>query len=149
MAESPVASAAFAGNSVRQKPRPALRVMDHRHLEERADRALVIEQLFGQEGEVSDVIDDWRGDASPSVANDGSLTELEAEDDGRVNSVVEAADNEQLSGGHAECYRAIGPSALLVASEQRGDPGHLENLRSRYVDTVHHTGRCGHCPLFA
>ena len=35
--------------------------MDYRHLEERAGRAMVIEQLFGQEGEVSDGVARVRG----------------------------------------------------------------------------------------
>ena len=72
MAESPVASAAFCRKSASVKPRPALRVMDYRHLEERTGRALVIEQLFGQEGEVSDVIDDCRSERSPALRMTGA-----------------------------------------------------------------------------
>ena len=59
----------------------ALRVVDDRDFEERVCRVLAAEQLLGEEGDEGDVVDDGLGDSSPSVADDGSLAELEPEDD--------------------------------------------------------------------
>src|SRR5258708_40062531 len=97
--------------------------MDNRDFEERVRRALA-EQLLGEEGEVGDVVDDGLGDASAGVADDGSVSELESEDDRGIDPVVEAGDDEHLPGGYAECGWAVGTGELLVALEQWGHPGH-------------------------
>ena len=109
---------------VGEEARSALRVMDDRDFEERVRRALAAEQLLGQEGEVGDVVNDGLGDASSGVADDGSVSELESEDDRGVDPVVEAGDDEHLTGGYAECRRRVGTGELLVALEQGGHPGH-------------------------
>ena len=87
---------------VDEKPGSALRVMHDRDLEERVAGKLLAEQLLGQEGEVVDVVDDGLGDASPGVADDRSVPELESEDDGRVDPMVEAGDDEHLRRGQTE-----------------------------------------------
>ena len=74
---------------VGEEARPALRVMDHRDFEARVRRALVAEQLLSQEAEEGEVVDDGLGDASPGVTDDGSVSELESEDDRGVDPVVE------------------------------------------------------------
>ena len=105
---------------VGEEARSALRVMDDRDFEE---RVRPVEQLLSQVGEVAevgDVVDDGLGDASSGVADDGSVSEPEPEDDRGVNPVVEAADDDHLAGGQAECYRGVGAGELLVALEQGG-----------------------------
>ncbi len=69
---------------VGEKAGSALRVVDDRDFEEPVVRDLA-GQLLGEVGEVGDVVDDSLGDASPRVADDGSLPELEAEDDRGVD----------------------------------------------------------------
>jgi hypothetical protein len=78
---------------VGEEARAALGVMDDRDLEERVGRALAAEQLLGQEGEEGDVVDDGLRDASSGVADDGSVSELESEDDRGVDPVIEAGDD--------------------------------------------------------
>jgi hypothetical protein len=85
-----------------EKTGSALRVVDDGDLEERVCRALTAEQLLGKEGEEGDVVDDGLGDASPGVADDRSVPELKSEDDGRVDPVVEAGDDEHLRRGQTE-----------------------------------------------
>src|SRR5262249_44137300 len=68
--------------------------------------------------------DDGRGDASARVADDGCVAEPEPEDDRRVDPVVEAADDDQLRGRQAESRSGVVTGELLVALEQRRDPGH-------------------------
>jgi hypothetical protein len=75
---------------VSEEARSALGVLDDRDFEDRVRRALADEQLPGQEAEEGDVVDDGLGDASPGVADDGSVSELESEDDRGVDPVVEA-----------------------------------------------------------
>jgi len=87
---------------VGEKTGSALRVVDDRDLEERVCRALTAEQLLSKEGEEGDVVDDGLGDASPGVADDRSVSELESEDDSRVDPVVEAGDDEHLRRGQTE-----------------------------------------------
>jgi hypothetical protein len=48
-------------------------------------------QLVDEVGEEGDVVDDGLGHAAPGVADDGSVAELEAEDDRGVDAVVEQA----------------------------------------------------------
>ena len=57
---------------VGQEAGSALRVVDDRDFEERVSRALAAGQLPGQEGEVGDVVDDGRGDASPALRMTGA-----------------------------------------------------------------------------
>src|SRR5207237_5787159 len=108
---------------VDEKAGPALRVVDHRDFEERVSRALVAEELLGEEGEEGDVVDDGLGDSSAGVADDRSLSELEPEDDRGVDSVVEAGDDEDLCSGWSECHGGVRAGELLVALEQGGHPG--------------------------
>ena len=70
---------------VGEKAGPALGVVDDRDLEEPVGRDLPGEQLLGEEGDVGDVLDDRRGDASSRVADDGSVAEPEPEDDRGVD----------------------------------------------------------------
>src|SRR5262245_29788239 len=98
--------------------------MDDRDLEERVCRALTAEQLLSEEGEEGEVIDDGLGDSSPGVADDRSVSELESEDDGRVDPVVEAGDDEHLRRGQAERHGGVGTGELLIALEQGLHPGH-------------------------
>src|SRR5271166_2112272 len=85
-----------------EEARSALRVVDDRDFEKRVQGALAAEQLPGEEAEVGDVVDDGLGDASSGVADDGSVPQLESEDDRGVDPVVEAGDDEHLLGGYAE-----------------------------------------------
>ena len=123
-ATTEAASAASARPGGGEKAGCALRVVDDRDFEERVCRVLAAEQLLGEEGDEGDVVDDGLGDSSPSVADDGSLAELEPEDDRGVDPVVEAGDDEQLRGGYAERRRGVGTGELLVACEQGSHPGH-------------------------
>ena len=107
-----------------EKAGSALRVVDDRDFEKHAVGVPGAGQLLGEKGEVGEVVDDGLGDASPCVPDDGSLAELESEDDRGVDSVIEARDDEQLRSGQAECHRGIGARELLVALEQGGHPGH-------------------------
>src|SRR5499425_2970841 len=109
---------------VGEEPGAALGVVDDSDFEERGRRALAGEHLFGEEGEVGDVVDDGLGDASPGVAGDGCVAELEAEDDRGVDPVVEAGDDDHLGGGRAKGDRGVGAGELLVTLEQGGDPSH-------------------------
>src|SRR5258708_19100733 len=54
----------------------------------------------------------------PRVADDGSVSEPEPEDDRGVDPVVEAGHDEHLPGGYAECGEGVGAGELLVALEQ-------------------------------
>src|SRR5258708_30346265 len=56
----------------------------------------------------------------PRVADDGSVSEPEPEDDRGVDPVVEAGHDEHLPGGYAECGGGVGAGELLVALEQGG-----------------------------
>ena len=108
---------------VGEKAGSALGVVDNRDFEQIV-RDLVAEQLLGEEGEVGEVVDDGLGDASPGVADDRSVSELESEDDGRVDSVIEAGDDEHLRRGQAERHGSVGAGELLVALEQGGHLRH-------------------------
>ena len=72
-----------------EKAGSALRVVNDRDLEQCVRRVLAAEQLLCEERQVGDVVNDGRGDASSRVADDGSVSELESEDDGGVDPVVE------------------------------------------------------------
>src|SRR5439155_2854904 len=67
------------------------------------------------------------------VTDDGSVSELESEDDGRVDPVVEAGDDEHLCRGQAECHGGVGTGELLVAAEQGIHPGHHDSVPYRGV----------------
>ena len=95
-------------------------MVNDRDLEQRVRRALQAEQLLREEGEVGDVVDDSLGDASSRVADDGRVSELQPEDDGRVNPVVEAGDDEHLCRRQAERHRGVGAGELLVEIEPEG-----------------------------
>jgi len=57
---------------VGEKAGAALGVMDDCDFEERVRRGLAAEQLFGEEGEVGDVVDDRLGDAPSGVTRAGA-----------------------------------------------------------------------------
>jgi len=104
-----------------------LGVVDNRDFEQIV-RDLAAGQLLGEEGEVGDVVDDGLGDASPRVADDPSVAELESEDDCRIDPVVEAGEKEHRLGGHAERRGGVGAGELLVALEQGGHLRHGRGL---------------------
>jgi hypothetical protein len=107
-----------------QKAGAALGVVEDRDFEECVSRALGPGQLLDEEGEEGDVVDNGLGDAAPRVADDGSVSELESQDDRGVDAVVEAGDDDHLCCGQAECRGGVGAGELLVAPEQGGHPGH-------------------------
>jgi hypothetical protein len=76
------------------------------------------------------------GDASSRVADDGSVSEPESEDDGGVDPVVEAGDDEHLRRGQAERHWGVGAGELLVAAEQGGHPGHAGSVSCRKAMSV-------------
>jgi len=59
---------------------------------------------------------------------DGSVSELESEDDGGVDPVVEAGNDDHLRRGQAQRHRGVGAGELLVAAEQGGHPGHAGSV---------------------
>src|SRR6185437_2802452 len=126
---------------------PALRVVDDRDLEERVGRQLAAEQLPGEKRQECDVLDDGRGDAPARVADDGRVAEPEPEDDRRIDPVVEAADHDELRGRQAESRSGVVTGELLVAFEQRRDPGHGSSFPVLNVDAVHINVISGRCPL--
>jgi hypothetical protein len=104
---------------------PALRVVNHRDF----DALIPVHRPAGQppakEGEVGDLLDDGLGDASPRVAQDGGVAELEPEGDRGVDPVVQAGDEDHLRGGQAERRGSVGVGELLIPLEQQGHPaGH-------------------------
>jgi len=119
---------------------PALRVVNDRDF----DAPVAVHRPAGQpaaeEGEVGDFLDDGLGDASPRVAQDGGVAELESEGDRGIDPVVEAGDDDHLRGGQGEWHGGEGAGELLVAPEQRGHPaGHGGSvpLWPSFVDSDH------------
>jgi hypothetical protein len=82
-------------------------------------------QPAAEEGKIGDLLDDGLGDASPRVAQDRGVAELEPEGDRGIDPVVEAGDDDHLRGGQAERHGGEGTGELLIVLEQRGHPaGH-------------------------
>jgi hypothetical protein len=84
-------------SGVGQQAGAALSVMHDRDFEERGI-VRVAEKQLGEQREKGDVADHGLGDASANVADDERVAELELQNIGRVDAVVEAADDEQLLG---------------------------------------------------
>jgi hypothetical protein len=96
---------------------PAVGVVDDRELEPVGVGRLDLVQV----ADPGDVLDNGRGDASPDIAPDDGVPELEPEDAGRVNPGVDAGKNVDLpvgdegDGGHPVLEICLGEG--LVASQ--------------------------------
>ena len=60
----------------------------------------------------------------PALRMTGASPSCEPEDDGRVDPVVEAGDDDHRYGGQAERRRGVGTGELRVALEQGDQLGH-------------------------
>jgi len=131
-----------------QETGAALGVVDDRDLEQAVIGELPREQLPGEEREVGQVLDDGLGDPSARVADDGRLAEPESEGYRGVNPVVQAGHDDHLGGGRAERYGGVGAGELLVALEQRGEPGHGRSFRCHVTSRRlrREPGRSGRLP---
>src|SRR5215468_7979924 len=107
LGEAGLLSSPMPEPGVGEKPGPALGVVDDRDFEEPVSLDLAVEELLGEEGKIDNVVDDGLGYAPAGVADDGSLAELEPENDRRVNPVIEAGDDDHLRGGRAQRHGNI------------------------------------------
>ena len=90
-------------------------VVDDRDFEAVVGWELPAGESYAEEGEVGDFFDDGLGDASPGVAKNRGVAQLESEGDLGGDAVVEAGDHDHLRGGHGEWHRCEGAGELLVA----------------------------------
>jgi len=128
---TPVASHARLTPEARvgEKACPALRVVNDRDFHAPVAGRLPARHPAAEVGEVGDVFDDGLGDASPSVAQNGGVAELESQGDRGVDPVVETGDHNHLRSGHAQWHRSVGVGEFLVVLEQWAHPGgHLRFL---------------------